>query len=169
MPPIRAAAAAAVAVLTAALAGCGGDAEEDGDRGDSWTAALHVTEPWAGDHPDGHGTADLTSADGTSLQLAVGGLGEAVEYTAHVHEGTCDDTQPGGGHWLADESGEDAPGNIIELSFTTSGTGTGGTTVSSPLTPDDRARSVVVHAPDAVVEAEGLDSDRVLCGDLREN
>ncbi|MCD0444471.1 hypothetical protein LO763_12660 [Glycomyces sp. A-F 0318] len=168
MPPIRAAAAAAAAVLTAALAGCGGDAEDDAgtDADESWTAALHVTAPWAGDHPDGHGTADLTSADGTSLQLAVGGLGEEVEYTAHVHEGTCDEDPPGGGHWLADPAGEDAPGNIIELVLTTSATGTGETTVSSDLTPDDRARSVVVHAPDAVVEAENLDSDRVLCGDL---
>jgi hypothetical protein len=168
MPPIRAAAAAAAAVLTAALTGCGGETEAPDDSGGPRTAALHLTAPWTGEYPNGHGTADVTAEDGTSVQLAVGGLGDGVEYTAHVHDGDCDEDPPGGGHWLADAAGEDAPGNIIELTFTTSATGTGETTVSSPLALDDRAESIVVHAPDAVVEAERLESDRILCGDLED-
>ncbi|SDD20172.1 hypothetical protein [Glycomyces harbinensis] len=169
MTPIRATAAAAAAVLTAALAGCGSDAEDAEDLGGSWTASLHVTRPWSGDYVDGHGTVDISSSDGTSVQLSVGGLGDSVDYTAHVHDGECDEDPPGGGHWLADPEGADAAGNIVELSFTTSETGTGETTVSVPVVLDDRAESVVVHAPEALTETEGLDSDRVLCGDLEDD
>jgi len=166
MPSIRVAAAATAVVFAGALAACGSDAEDSADLGGSWTATLKTTADWAGAYPDGHGTADVTAADGTSVQLTVAGLGDEVEYTAHIHDGACDENPPGGGHWLADTSGEDAAGNIVELKFTTSKTGTGETTESSDLTLDDRAESIVVHAPDAVVQAQGLDSDRVLCGDL---
>jgi len=166
MPSIRVAVAAVAAVLAGALAGCGGDDEDSPDLGGSWTGTLNVTSAWAGVYPNGHGTVDVNAGDGTSVQLAVGGLGSGIEYTAHVHVGECDENPPGGGHWLADASGEDAAGNIIELTLTTSSTGTGEVTGSSDLVLDDRAESVVVHAPDSVVQAEGLDSDRVLCGDL---
>jgi hypothetical protein len=164
----KAAATAAAVVLTAAVSGCGSDAEDDADLGGSWTATLSTTSAWAAVYPNGHGTANLTSDDGTRVQLTVSGLGDSVEYTAHVHAGECDDNPPGGAHWLADPDGEDATGNIIELTLTTSATGTGETEVSSDLVLDDRAESVVVHAPDAVAEAAGLDDNRVLCGDLED-
>ncbi|WP_205327727.1 hypothetical protein [Glycomyces sp. YM15] len=162
---IRALTAAAV-VLTGALAGCGGEDPTSDDLGGAWTAALDVTTAWSEIAPRATGTADVSSVGSTSVRLAVTGLAAAAEYTAHVHDGGCDEDPPGGGHWLADPGGEDAAGNIIELSFTTSESGVGSATVSSDLVPDDRAKSVVVHAPEALAASEGADSDRVLCGDL---
>ena len=164
MPSIRGTAAALA--LAAALTGCGGDAEDPQYLGGAWTATLAPTPAWSAADPDGTGTAKVTSDDGTAVQLTVTGLAPATEYMSHVHDAECDQDPPGGGHWLADPSGEDAAGNIIELHFTTSETGTGEATVSSDLVLDDRAKSVVVHAPAEATEAEGLDSDRVLCGDL---
>ncbi|HEX2144958.1 MAG TPA: hypothetical protein VHG10_10665 [Glycomyces sp.] len=168
MPSHRAAAAAA-AVLAGALAGCV-DAADDVEEapGGSWTAALAVTADWAEAAPDATGTVDITFTGETSVELAVTGLQASTDYTAHVHDGECDATPPGGGHWLADPDGEDAAGNIIESAFTTSETGTGSTTVSSDLEPDERAKSFVLHAPAALTETEGLESDRVLCGDLED-
>lgn len=168
MPSTRAAAVAAATVLAGALAGCGSDAEDSDDLGGAWTATLNPTSAWSAVYPAGTGTAKVSSADGTSVQLTVAGLGPDVEYMAHVHDGECNEDPPGGGHWLSDPNGEDAVGNIIELHFTTSATGTGETTVSSDLMIDDRAESIVVHAPDTLTESEGLDSDRVLCGDLED-
>ncbi|MEU5870089.1 hypothetical protein AB0A73_00845 [Glycomyces sp. NPDC047369] len=162
----KTAAIAAAALLAAA--GCGSDAEDSPDLGGSWTAALATTPDWAAVYPNGHGTAEITAADGTSVQLTVAGLAGSTEYTAHVHDGECDDDPPGGGHWMADPDGEDAAGNIIELTFTTSESGSGETTVSSNLTLDDRAESIVVHAPDAVAAEQGLSDNRVLCGDLED-
>ena len=166
MPSTRGAALAAATILAGALAGCGSDAEDSADLGGSWTATLDTTSTWTTVYPKGTGTAKVSSADGTSVQLTTSGLDPDVEYTAHVHDGTCDEDPPGGGHWLSDTSGEDAAGNIIELTFTTTSTGTGEVTDNIDLVLDDRAASVVVHAPDAVVQAAGLDSDRVLCGNL---
>lgn len=166
MPPIRAAAAALL--LTGAMAACGGDAEDTLDLGGAWTAQLAVTDAWAGADPDASGTAAVSSADGTTVQLSLVGLDPDTVYMAHVHDGACDEDPPGGGHWLADPDGEDAAGNIVELHFTTDEDGTASTTASAPFMLDDRSESVVVHAPEAAVEDAGLDSDRVLCGDLTE-
>lgn len=170
MPSRRATAktAAIAALLTAAATGCGSDAEDSPDLGGSWTATLATTADWAAVYPNGHGTAEITAADGTRVQLTVAGLTGSTEYTAHVHDGECDENPPGGGHWMADPDGEDAAGNIVELTFTTSETGTGEATVSSDLTLDDRAESIVVHAPDAITADEGLTDNRVLCGDLED-
>lgn len=166
MPSIRALSIAAVA-LAGVLAGCGNDPKEE-DLGGAWTATLAVTDAWAQAAPQATGTADISTTGSTSVQLAVVGLAPAAAYTAHVHDGKCDEGPPGGGHWLADPDGEDAAGNIIMLSFTTSDEGVGSATVSSDLDLDGRARSVVVHAPEALTTEEGLDSDRVLCGDLED-
>ncbi|MFG3338872.1 hypothetical protein [Glycomyces sp. NPDC048151] len=167
MPSIRALSAAAV-VLAGALAGCGGEDPKDEDLGGAWTATLAVTSTWQQVAPHATGTATISSTGSTSVQLAVAGLAPSTEYTAHVHDGECDENPPGGGHWLKDPNGEDAAGNIIELSFTTSETGIGSATDSSDLILDDRAESVVVHAPEALTTSESLDSDRVLCGDLED-
>jgi Cu/Zn superoxide dismutase len=158
-------ATATTAVVLATLAGCGLDAGGE-DLGGSWTAALTVTDGWSEVFPDGTGLATITTDDGTSVQLSVAGLDLDTEYTAHVHDGACDEDPPGGGHWLADPDGEDAAGNIIELRLSTSGAGTGESRATSELVPDERAKSVVVHAPADSEGAAGPDGDRVLCGDL---
>lgn len=168
MPSIRALPVAAVA-LAGALAGCGGEDPKSDALGGAWTATLAVTADWSQVAPHATGTADISSTGSTSVRLAVAGLAPGTAYTAHVHDGECDENPPGGGHWLSDPDGEDAAGNIIELSFTTSDTGVGSATVSSDLVLDDRAESVVVHAPDALMHSEGLDANRVLCGDLEED
>jgi hypothetical protein len=168
MPSIRALTIAAV-VLAGALAGCGDEDPKDDDLGGAWTATLAVTTAWSQVAQGAAGTADVSSTGSTSVRLAVTGLAPGTEYMAHVHDGECDANPPGGGHWLADPDGEDAAGNIIELSFTTSDSGVGSATVSSDLVLDDRAESVVVHAPDALTESDGLDSNRVLCGDLEDD
>ncbi|MEU6859474.1 hypothetical protein AB0B28_11465 [Glycomyces sp. NPDC046736] len=165
MPATRLAAAAAV-LLAGALAACGTDAQDSPDLGGSWQASLDLVPEWKSVYPGGTGTVKVTSADGTSVQLTVAGLGEETEYMAHIHDAECDETPPGGGHWLADPSGEDAVPNIVELHFTTSTSGTGSQTESADVMLDDRAESVVVHAPDDVVAAEGRADNRILCGDL---
>jgi hypothetical protein len=168
MPSIRALPIAAV-VLAGALAGCGDEDPKDDDLGGAWTATLAVTAAWSDAARGATGTADISSTGSTSVRLAVTGLAPDTAYMAHVHDGGCDEDPPGGGHWLSDPDGEDAAGNIIELSFTTSETGLGSATVSSDLILDGRAESVVVHAPEALTQSEGLDSDRVLCGDLEDD
>jgi hypothetical protein len=169
MPSIRALPVAAV-VLAAALAGCGGGEDPKSDAlGGAWTATLAVTADWSQVAPRATGTADISSTGSTSVRIAVTGLAPSTDYTAHVHDGKCDGNPPGGGHWLSDPDGEDAAGNIIELSFTTSESGVGSATVSTDLVPDSRAESVVVHAPDALMQSEGLNANRVLCGDLEED
>lgn len=169
MPSFRttATAVAAPVVLVAALAGCGGDADDPVDLDESLAATLMVTDTWGGVHPLASGEADADADDGTSVSLSAAGLGPDLEYTAHVHDGLCADDPPGGGHWLADPSGEDAPGNIIQLSFTTDADGAGSTEVSSDLALDDRAKSIVVHVPESEAQTHGFESDRVLCGDLK--
>lgn len=165
MPSHRAAAVAAAAVLLF-LSGCGGEEEPADAPGGTWTATLDVTAEWSAADPAATGSVDITSTGDTSVRVAATGLRPSTEYMAHVHDADCDENPPGGGHWLADPDGEDAPGNIIELSFTTSESGVGSATAGSDLALDDRAESFVVHAPDALMEAEGLADNRVLCGDL---
>ncbi|MCC3762141.1 hypothetical protein K3N28_03520 [Glycomyces sp. TRM65418] len=172
MPSFRttATAVAAPVVLVAALAGCGDgadDADDAVDLDESLAATLMVTDTWGGVHPIAGGEADVDADAGTSVSLSAAGLGPGLEYTAHVHDGLCADNPPGGGHWLADPSGEDAPGNIVQLSFTTDADGAGATEVASDLALDDRAKSIVVHVPESEAQAHGSESDRVLCGDLK--
>lgn len=164
MPSFRAAAAAVA--LVAAVAACGSDAEDDPALGESLAATLAATEAWTGVYSLASGGAEVSTDDGTSVQLSVAGLGPDAEYTAHVHDGDCTGDPPGGGHWLADPAGEDAAGNIIELAFTTDADGAGSAEVSSDLDLDDRAKSIVVHASESETAAHGLDSDRVMCGEL---
>ncbi|MEU6249913.1 hypothetical protein [Glycomyces sp. NPDC047010] len=165
--PSRAATALTALLAAAALSGCGGAEDVADAPGGTWTAALEPTAAWADLDPQATGTADVSSTGSTSVHLAVAGLHPDTAYMAHVHDGACDEDPPGGGHWLADPDGEDATGNIIELSFTTDGTGTAAATDSTDLVPDDRAKSIVVHAPDDLATDEGADSNRVLCGDLK--
>ena len=162
---MRFAAIAAAAVLVTA-AGCGSDAEDDAALGDTRTATLSVLPGWAEVFPDASGTAELSTEDGTSVTLAVAGLAPNTDYTAHVHDAACDDDPPGGEHWMDDPDEGESKDNEIHLSFRTNDDGVGDTAVSSELLADDRARSVVVHASAEDAQAEQLDSDRVLCGDL---
>ncbi|MQM24331.1 superoxide dismutase family protein [Glycomyces albidus] len=166
MPSHRAAAVASAAVLLF-LSGCGSEEEDPADAsGGTWTATLDLTPGWSAADPRATGSVDITSTGETSVRVTATGLRPSTEYMAHVHDGECDENPPGGGHWLADPGGEDAAGNIIELSFTTSESGVGSATVGSDLVLDDRAESFVVHAPDALTAAEGIADNRVLCGDL---
>lgn len=164
MPSFRAAAAAVA--LVAALAACGSDAEDSPELGESLASTLTATDAWTGVHELATGDAEVTSDDGVNVRLSVAGLAPDAEYTAHLHDGACIDDPPGGGHWLADPSGEDAAPNIVELSFTTTADGAGSAEVAAPLELDDRATSIVVHASEAEVEEQGLDADRVMCGEL---
>jgi Cu/Zn superoxide dismutase len=152
--------------MAGALAACGSDAEDSPELGESLASTLTVTDAWTGVHPRATGDAEITSDDGIDVRLSVAGLAPAADYTAHLHDGACIDDPPGGGHWLADPSGEDAAGNIVALSFTTTADGAGSAEVSAPLELDDRATSIVVHASEAEVQDQGLDADRVLCGEL---
>ncbi|THV39461.1 hypothetical protein [Glycomyces buryatensis] len=164
--------AAAVAVLLTTVA-CGSDAEDDADLGRSGTATLEVLDEWAEAYPRGTGTANVSTDDGTTIELAVTGLAADSEYTFHVHDAACDADPPGGEHWSTDAEGGGYSGangstasDEIGMSFTTGENGAGNTTATSELVLDDRAESIVVHAPSSDEHFEHLDSDRLLCGDL---
>jgi hypothetical protein len=150
------------------LSSCGGEEEDAAGAGGTWAATLDVTADWSETDPGATGSVDITSTGETSVRVAASGLRPDTEYMAHVHDGECDETPPGGRHWLADPDGEDASGNIIEMSFTTSETGVGSATAGSGLVLDGRAKSYVVHAPDTLAESEGLGDNRVLCGGLEQ-
>ncbi|WP_100445661.1 hypothetical protein [Glycomyces xiaoerkulensis] len=163
---MRSATIAAAAALLVGAAACGGDSEPEAD--DTREATLEALPGWAEALPDAVGSATVATADGaTAFELNVSGLEQLAGYTAHVHDGTCDDTPPGGDHWLADPEQGDVESNWIHLMIETSVEGAGNGTADFDHVADDRARSVVVHIDIADSDqAARMPSDRVLCGDL---
>ena len=142
MPSFRAAAAAIA--MAGALAACGSDAEDSPELGESLASTLTATDAWTGAHPRATGDAEVTSDDGIDVRLSVAGLAPSADYTAHLHDGACIDDPPGGGHWLADPSGE-VPGM---------GPGFGGSpSVEEPDTPPEPRFTAPVISDEAMERA----------------
>lgn len=83
---------------------------------------------------------------GTDVSITLRGLRPNVAYTSHLHEGTCDQPDPGGPHFKFDPDGPDASPNEIHLRFTANPAGgAGAQTHSARAVPAAAARSIVVH------------------------
>ena len=94
------------------------------------------------------GTAELTDSagGGSDVSIALSGLKPNVRYLAHVHEGTCNQPDPGGPHFKFDPGGTDTPPNEIHLRFASNATRHASARVhSARRVGAGAAGSVVVH------------------------
>jgi hypothetical protein len=140
--------AALLAALTiaAALAACSSDSGK--------TTVSGKFEPLA-DAPAAYaevaGKATLERADGgTETSISLTGLQPEAGYMAHLHSGSCDETDPGGPHFKFDPDGSEEPPNEIHLAFTSNEAGEGSAQASSDReVPAGEAGSVVLHLADA--------------------
>lgn len=151
--------AAALATLLAAggLSACGAQTRETGEGARTGgtartaTAAPGVFALVAGapaGFTDLAGTATLAdgSQGGSDVSITLSGLRPNVRYLAHVHEGTCDQPDPGGPHLKFDPDGADTPPNEIHLRFASNATRHASAQVhSARRVPDGAAGSIVVH------------------------
>ncbi len=167
---VRSVRGAALALLAAVLAACGGqnggDPASDGagmDRGGGMTmgdpSAVPAEQvPGAAvvsgrfrlldTAPEGYqdvaGTAALARYDGgTTVTIELSGLKPNTQFISHVHQGRC--SEGGGAHYKFDPAGPETPPNEIHLAFTSTPEGTGYMTAENDQTAGPEARSVVVH------------------------
>jgi hypothetical protein len=147
----------ASAALLGALAVAGCAAQNHGAGGGSDPAAAVKPAPVGvfkrvGDAPPAFagvtGRAKLTAGPdgGSEASVALRGLRPNVTYIAHVHEGTCDQPDPGGPHFKFDPAGPDTPPNEIHLRFAADAGGRGSARAhSARAVPARAAGSIVVH------------------------
>ncbi|MFC4336764.1 hypothetical protein [Salininema proteolyticum] len=130
-------------------------------------AGFDVLADAADSHPEAEGTATVRSfANGTDVELSLRGLRPSTAYTAHVHDAPCDSSPVGGGHWQNDPDGGTGPDNEIHMPFNSYADGTAKVSAHSRHGEDEDMRAIVVHVDD-VLDEYGMESDRVLCADLR--
>lgn len=126
------------------LAACGSSGESESE------AVRGQFKPVPGapsDYKAVGGEATLERADGrTAVSLSVTGLEPNAEYVAHLHAGSCDETDPGGPHFKFDPTGSDEPPNEIHLEFGSKADGAGRAEASSNReVPLGQAGSIVIH------------------------
>lgn len=103
------------------------------------------------------GNAELTAGPngGSDVSISLRGLPPNVTSMAHLHQGTCDQPDPGGRHFKFDPHGPDTPPNEVHLRFSANATGRASAQAHSrTAVPDGAAGSIVVHA-DAPAQAAG--------------
>ncbi len=167
------------------LAGCGGGGDDKADQGPSLVRGAQGTRAFEGgfsnvkNPPQGTGavvgTAEMIVGLGkTRVTILATGLDNKSLYVAHVHNGVCSATDPGGLHFKFDPNGGDQPPNEIHLGiqFEVDRKGTKKTAITSDVTVDREAgaeaKSVIIHlkkAPDA--PAEETKPPKVACADLK--
>lgn len=143
--------AAALLALALTLAACGDDEDDGGTEAAEGETALtgdfEMVEGAPEDTDPLSGTAELVVSDeGTTAEIQLQGLGPDTEYIAHVHEGGCDQPDPGGPHFKFDLNGSDMPPNEIHLPFSSDAEGGGSATATNEqAVPEPDGRSIVVH------------------------
>lgn len=138
-------------VAAVALAACGGSDSSTGETGGEGNAPVTgqfapVADAPAGDSAVG-GEAELTRSNGgTTVAIAVTGLEPKTAYVAHLHVGSCDQSDPGGPHFQFEKGGAEEPPNEIHLEFSSNAAGEGEAEASSKReVPIGEAGSVVIH------------------------
>jgi hypothetical protein len=123
------------------------------------------------------GEATLERPDGgTEASISLIGLQPETGYEAHLHSGSCEETDAGGPHFKFDPSGSEQPPNEIHFSFESGESGEGEAKASSSReVPVGEAGSIVVHLGDEVAmkthngEHHGgahAASGKIACADL---
>jgi hypothetical protein len=145
----------AALAATGVLAACGSSdsdstGAEDGIVSGKFEPIADAPAPYAGVE----GTATLERPDGgTRAQIALVGLPPNSGYEAHLHTGSCDETDPGGPHFKFDPNGSEEPPNEIHFAFESNGAGEGVARASSDReVPLGTAGSIVVHASGEAVK-----------------
>jgi hypothetical protein len=136
--------------IAAGLGACGGDSHNQGESEDHGSTAVRAPFKLVPDAPAGYkalaGEATLKRDGGTTVSLNLTGLPQDKDYVAHLHSGSCDETDPGGPHFKFDPKGSDQPPNEIHLEFSSKANGTARATVTSKReVPVGEAGSLVVH------------------------
>lgn len=144
----------------------GGAAASAGNQS-SLHGVFTETAVGAGLDYDIHGSAKMTSRNGTTaVKVNVSGLDSAKSYGSHLHDGTC--ASGGGGHYQNVPGGAVTPPNELWLATNGSGltpnnggvahgSGSAPWTARLDSTTATNARSVIVHEPGGA---------RIACADL---
>jgi Cu-Zn family superoxide dismutase len=156
----------AAAALLGALAIGGCAAQNHGTSGSSGAAAATATAPVGVFAPVRHapptsadvsGNAELTADPdgGSDVSISLRGLRPNLTHIAHVHQGSCDQPDPGGPHFKFDPGGPATAPNEIHLRFAANATGGASAQAHSKrAVPKGAAGSIVVHE-DAPAQAAG--------------
>jgi hypothetical protein len=145
---------------TASLAACGDSHSEEHE-----SEAVSGQFQLVSDAPAGYkslaGEATLERADGgTIVSLRVTGLEPSTEYVAHLHSGSCDETDPGDPHFKFDPKGSDEPPNEIHLEFSSKADGAAKAKAASKReVPLGEAGSIVIHEADPEQKTAGNGSE----------
>ncbi len=147
-------------VVAAGLAACGSSDTTSEDESDAVSGPFELVS----DAPSGYkslaGEATVERADGgTTVSLRVTGLKPRTAYVAHLHSGSCDQTDPGGPHFKFNAKGSDEPPNEIHLEFSSKADGAASVTASSSReVPAGEAGSVVIHETESDQKTAGAAS-----------
>ncbi len=173
----KTAALLAVLAATGVLAACGGsDSETTTDDGPVSGQFRPVADAPAV-YAKVAGEATLERPDGgTEASISLTGLQPETGYEAHLHSGSCEETDPGGPHFKFDPSGSEQPPNEIYFSFESNEAGEGEAKASSSReVPVGEAGSIVVHLGDEVAmkthngehhDGAHAASGKIACADL---
>jgi hypothetical protein len=148
-------------VAAAGLAACGDSNGSSDTSSESESEAVSGPFELVSDAPSGYkslaGEATVERADGgTTVSLRVTGLEPRTAYVAHLHSGSCDQTDPGGPHFKFNAKGSDEPPNEIHLEFSSKADGAASATASSNReVPVGEAGSLVIHETESEQKTAG--------------
>ena len=146
--------------VAAGLAACGGDGHGHGEGQQS--KAVSGPFELLPDAPPGYGAlageATLERDGGTTVSIRLSGLPADKRFVAHLHSGSCGETDPGGPHFQFDPEGGEEPPNEIHLEFGSRADGTARAGAANRReVPPGEAGSVVVHEAGAGGMAAGAE------------
>jgi plastocyanin len=139
-------------IATLALASCGDSGSSDeGPDADIVSGQFALVPGAPAGYGDLAGKATLERSDGnTATSLSVTGLEPKAEYVAHLHTGSCTETDPGGPHFQFAPGASEAPPNEIHLELSAGADGSAAAqAVSDQEVPPGRAGSIVIHEAEA--------------------
>lgn len=170
----------AAGLIGAGAYGCGDDeggaessAETTSESGYSLSGDLAVLDDAPPGYEEVGGVAMLeVTENGSSATVSATGLEPGVEYVSHVHVGGCDQSDPGGPHFMFDPEGSEVPPNEIHVEFEANeeGQAGGSAAVGNPV-PEGEAQSIVLHLANPEKTSDDhagghSPSDKIACADL---
>lgn len=132
--------------LAAGIAACGGDSHSEKQESEAVSAPFKLVPGAPAGYEALAGEATVERAEGgTTVSVRVTGLEPSTEYVAHLHSGSCDETDPGGPHFKFNPKGSEQPPNEIHLELNSKADGAARATAASKRVPPGEAGSVVIH------------------------